>query len=124
VRGETLVRGLSGAERRALAAIRALWEDVRWSLLRRSYDVVVLWDVVMFMDLRRVHGGSPLAAAIKELDALVEAAGKYLLFSIHPCRRSVLDGRESRAALRYLDEHPRLRPVGKRYLNRIYAKAA
>ncbi|RLE87250.1 MAG: hypothetical protein DRJ67_05245 [Thermoprotei archaeon] len=105
-----------------LRVVPAAWEDVRDSLVSESFDVVIAWDVAMFMDLRGVHGGPPLAALLRELEEWIGMTGKCLLFSLHPVKYSVLHRADFRCILRFLDSHPRLRLVAKSYLNRVYAK--
>jgi len=105
----------------AVEVVCAPWEAVREKYLRDKYDMVVWWDSAMFMDLSVVHGGTPVEALLRELDAVVDRARRWLLFSFHDVERCVVCRRDFDAVYAYLDS--RLRLVAKRGWNRVYAKA-
>ncbi len=99
------------------------WESVRSTYLKRKFDVVIFWDVAMFMDLRNIHGtSSPVEAIIRELDLLVDSTDKYFLFSLHPVKSAVIPSKDFKKIYDYLDNHAKLRLVAKKYLNRFYEK--
>ena len=90
-----------------LKVVCAAWEDVEEELSGKRFDVVVFWDVLMFMTR------PPFAV----LDEVIPLAKRYFLFSLHPVKGH-LTMRDLRAILRSLDR--RMRVVAKSYLNRIY----
>jgi len=103
-----------------LEVVCGLWEKVRSKFMWLKFDMVVLWDVAMYMDLRPVYGVSdPVEAIIKELDVWINMAQKFLLFSLHPVN-GVIPQSRFRDILQYLDAHPRLKLIDKSYLNRVY----
>ena len=104
---------------RPLRTVAARWEDVRWRLIQRRFDVLIVWDVAMFMDLSEVHGLNPLDSLLREIDVWCEMTEGYLLFSLHPCKNAVIPSQLFPKIFERLDS--RMRLVGKRYLNRIYA---
>ena len=66
------------------------WEEVRDIYLRGTYDMVIFWDVAMFVDLRPVYGvEDPAEALIRELGRLTSASRRWFLFSLHPVKRCV-----------------------------------
>lgn len=89
-----------------LKVVCAAWEDVEEELSGKRFDVVVFWDVLMFM------ARPPFAV----LDRVIPLARRYFLFSLHPVKGTSM--RDLRAILRSLDR--RLKVVAKSYLNRIY----
>jgi len=118
---ERLRRNINTSNYDNLYIIQALWEDVRDSFLRRKYDIVILWDVLMFMDLTKVyHNDTILNSALKELDVLINITNKYFLFSLHPVKRCTIHYTEFKKIFEYLDNHEKLELLGKRYLNRVY----
>jgi len=103
-----------------LEVVCDLWENVRSKFMHSKFDTVIVWDVAMYMDLRRVHNvDDPVRAVIMELDVWINMAGKFFLFSLHPVS-GVIPTQRFREILQYTDTHPRLKLVAKSYLNRIY----
>jgi len=103
-----------------LELVCSLWEDVRERFTHRRFDVVIVWDVAMYMDLRPVYGVSdPVEAIIKELDVWINMANRFFLFSLHPVN-GVIQRSRFRDILQYLDAHSRLKLIDKSYLNRVY----
>ena len=102
-----------------LTIVHATWEDVREKYLDKKFDIVVFWDVLMFMDLS-FHGNNTVENAKKELDKIVNIADKYFLFSLHPVKRCILGKQHFKEILGYLDKHPKLKLIAKKYLNRLY----
>jgi len=108
-----------------LQVICSTWEEVRGKFAGSKFDLVILWDVAMFMDLRSIHGTpDPAEALIKELDAIVSLARRLFLFSLHPTRNCIVCRDRFKEVLAHLDNHRQLKLVGKRYLNRIYVLTA
>jgi len=104
-----------------LEVVCRLWEDVREMFIGKQFDVVIAWDVAMYMDLRGVHYvDDPVEAIIKELDIWINMASKFFLFSLHPVR-GVVDSKRFSEILTHLDMHPKLKLVDKSYMNRVYA---
>jgi len=103
-----------------LEVVCDLWENVRSKFVHRKFDMVIIWDVAMYMDLRPVYGVSdPVEAIIKEIDVWVNMAQKFFLFSLHPVN-GVIPQSRFRDILSHLDDRPRLELVDKSYLNRLY----
>ncbi len=99
------------------------WENVRSTYLRRRFDVVIFWDVAMFMDLRHIHNTSDqIKALIEELDLIIDSVNKYLLFSLHPVKNTVIPSKDFKKIYEHLDNHVKLRLIDKKYLNRFYEK--
>jgi len=114
---QTIVVRLSNDPR--LHVVCRKWEEVRSQFLNAKFDVVILWNVLMFMDLRVVHGiDDPVEAAVKELDTITRIAGKYFLFSLYPAKNSVIPHLAFRRIFDFLDR--RLVVVAKNGLHRIY----
>jgi len=95
------------------------WEEARNQFLNARFDVVILWNVLMFMDLRFLHNvNDPAEAAVRELDVMTRIAGKYFLFSLYPAKNSVIPPSAFRQILNYLDH--KLKIVAKSGLHRVY----
>ena len=106
-----------------LRVIPRAWEECREEVLVeygwRSFDVLVLWDVVMFMDLRSVHRCRDVVEAVKlEVPTWVELARKYILFSLHPVKSALVPRERFREI--YAEFEKYCTALAKRYLNRIY----
>jgi len=108
----------------AVEVVCAPWEEARGKYLRYEYDVVIWWDSAMFIDLTEVHGvDTAVEALIRELEAVIDRARKWLLFSLHDVKQCVLCRKDFDTVYNYLDFHPRLKLAAKRGWNRVYAKA-
>lgn len=100
---------------RALRVYNDYWENVKYRLLDKRFDVVIFWDVLMFMR------GDP----IRTTEEIMTMARRYFLFSLYPAKNSVLGAFNRdvyRRILHYFDTHPELRIVDKRHWNRFYEK--
>jgi len=107
-----------------LTVIRSLWECLRSTLSKRRFDVVILWDVLMFMDLRGIYGvDDHLKASMVLLSEMIGMTDKYFLFSLHPVKSGFISRRDFKRILHFLDTHPNLRLMDKKYLNRLYITA-
>lgn len=84
------------------------WEEAKSELSERRYDVVIFWDVLMFM-------ARPPFVVLNEV---VPPTKKYFLFSLHPVRSGYLTKKDFRKILKTLDKE--MKVVAKSYLNRIY----
>jgi len=105
-----------------LQVICDTWESVRDKLAGSRFDVVILWDVAMFMDLRPIYGTSdPVEALIRELDIIINMVERLFLFSLHPVKNCIICQNSFNEILSYLDNHAKLKLIGKKYLNRVYA---
>jgi len=103
-----------------LEVVCDLWENVRGRFMYEKFDIVIAWDVGMYMDLRSVHRtDDPVEAVLREIDIWVNMASRYFLFSLHPVS-GVIPKKRLGDILRYTDTHPRLKLIAKSYLNRIY----
>jgi len=97
------------------------WEEVRGAYLRGAYDMVIFWDVAMFVDLRDVYGvEDPAEAIIHELDRMVSATKRWFLFSLHDVQHCVVCRLDFLHILAYLDSRLRIR--AKNRWNRVYAR--
>jgi len=95
------------------------WEDVRDVYLRDVHDMVILWDVAMFIDLREVYGvEDPAEALICELDRIISATKRWFLFSLHHVRHCVICIADFQRVLSYLDSKLKVRAVNR--WNRVY----
>lgn len=108
---EPFCRRLSSLRDPRLKVICARWEDVR-AILRRRFDMVIFWDVLMFLSLE----------PYQVLEELIEMTGKYFLFSLHPTKNGILPQSKFREILAWIDSHPKLKLIAKTYLNRVYRK--
>ena len=93
-----------------LRVVCARWEDAREEYVNREFDMVILWDVLMFMP----------ADPYEVLKDMVRMAGKFFLFSLHPVKSGALPTGRFREVLSWLDSRPELKVVGARYLGRVY----
>lgn len=105
--------------------VEGRWEDVRDRFIGREYDVVVLWDVVMYMDLRPIHpdAKTPLDAVLKEIPVWIDMTKRYFLFSLHPVKYTLIPVRDFARIYRRIEEGTRRKSVrlhAKTYLNRFY----
>ena len=74
-----------------LQVIRSYWEFIRDKIITKTFDVVILWDVLMFVDLTSVHDKEDyLQSILKETKHFVDMANKYILLSFHPVKRGLL----------------------------------
>ena len=97
------------------------WEEVRGVYLRGAYDMVIFWDVAMFLDLRGSHGvEDPVEALTRELDAMISVTKRWFLFSLHPVKRCVVCRPDFLRVMGYLDDKLRVR--AKYMWNRVYAR--
>jgi len=120
---EPSCRKLRGIGDPRLQVICSTWEEVRGKLVGSKFDLVIMWDVAMFMDLRSVHHvQDPVEALLRELDIIINVSEQLFLFSLHPVERCVICRDRFNEILAYLDSHRRLKLIGKRYLNRVYGK--
>lgn len=103
-----------------LVIVADLWENVRDVFLRKRFDIVVFWDVLMFMDLSFISE-NPVEAAKTELNNIINITRKYFLFSLHPVKKTILPRENYREILNHLDNHSKLKLVAKKYLNRLYS---
>jgi len=95
-----------------LKVVCSRWEDARTHYAGRKYDMVILWDVLMFLMMDPYR-------ALRELIGMTK---KYFLFSLHPTNNGILHQKYFKEILRWLDSHPELELIAKNYLNRIYRK--
>jgi len=107
-----LVRKLSSIGDDRLIIIEDVWENVRHKFIGMEFDVVVFWDVLMFMDLD----------PYKVLEETLGLSRKFYLFSLHPTKQGILRRDRFGEILSYLDNHPRLELIAKKRLNRLYKK--
>ena len=104
-----------------LTIIHDTWENVRDEFINRKFDVVILWDVMMFMDLRHVHQvNDPTKAVLLEIPYIVKMAKKYILFSLHPVKTGLISKDKFPLLFSKFEKYCRL--LDKKYLNRIYVK--
>ncbi len=75
-----------------LRVVQGLWETVRHLFIGKKFDLLVLWDVLMFMDLTPVHGGTYLSAVLKEVEIFSRMAD-HILLSFHPVN-GIIDKRD------------------------------
>ena len=101
------------------------WQEVRSELLQEDWDIIIAWDVFMYMDLRRVHSTDSFReAVVREIAELIRRC-KVLLLSFWTDRRGLPgvngytpDGRRSyRMFTEIVQDALKLAPEGK-----IYAK--
>jgi len=95
-----------------LKVVCSRWEDARALFTGRKFDMVILWDVLMFLEIE----------PYQVLRELIGMARKYFLFSLHPVRNGILQQRQFKEILEWLDNHPELELIAKKYLNRVYRK--
>ena len=95
-----------------LEVVCARWEEARDALEGRRYDMVILWDVLMFLE------GDPY----ETLEDLIHRTRRYFLFSLYPVRTGILPPGMYRRILEWLDSHRNLRLVARSGYNRIYEK--
>lgn len=95
-----------------LRVICTRWEDARAELRGRGFDMVILWDVLMFIPLD----------PFEVLSELIEMTREFFLFSLHPVENVPLPKERFKEVLAWLDSHPKLELIGKKYLNRVYRK--
>lgn len=88
------------------------------SLEEAYYDVVILWDVAMFMDLTPEYGGSCLYSLTQEIDNWVLMAKHYIMFSLHPVKIGVIGSRGFSHLHKAFEEYCQV--VDKKYHNRLY----
>ena len=69
-----------------LTVVVDLWENVRDYFVTRKFDVLVLWDVLMFVDLTKVHGGDYLHAVLREVEYFAKMTRRHILLSLHPVK--------------------------------------
>jgi hypothetical protein len=69
-----------------LSVIVDLWENVRDRFVEQRFDVLVLWDVLMFVDLTKVHGGDYLHAVLREVEYFAKMTRRHILLSLHPVK--------------------------------------
>jgi len=84
------VEVLAKIEDPRLTIIPDYWEFVRDSFIDEKFDVLVLWNVLMFVDLTGVHGGDYKHAILKETKYFVNMTKKYILLSFHPVKSGLL----------------------------------
>ncbi len=94
-----------------LEVICARLEDVRTRFRNAEFDMVIFWDVLMFIN----------ANPYEILEEVISIARKWFLFSLHPVKNSTIPHAEFRKILAFLDAHPRLCLIAKANLNRVYA---
>ena len=86
--------------------INDYWENVENELLKRRYDVVILWNVIMFLD----------EDPYQLLERIIDSTKKYILFSIYSVNEEYMPRLNKKILLEivnYMDNHPRLRIVAK-----------
>ena len=93
-----------------LRVVCARWEDVREEYVNREFDMVILWNVLMFMP----------TDPYEVLKDMIHMARKFFLFSLYPVKSGTLPAEKFREVLLWLDTHPELEVVSKKYFNRVY----
>ena len=119
-----LVDTLSGW--RALEVIGSTWEEVRNEFISKEFDVVIVWDVAMFMDLREIHNTSSCTEAVlAEIPYWINMTKQFFLFSLHPVKPeySLVPREDFKKLYKKIEEGTNQKQVvliDKSYLNRLY----
>ena len=99
--------------------IQGLWECVREKLIHKKFDVLIIWNVAMFMDLRRIHNTeSYLEAILREIPVWVSMTRKYILFSLYPVKNGLIDKKDFKVIFREFEKYCEV--VGRYRYNRIF----
>ena len=93
-----------------LVTICTTWEEAKNLVRNDNFDMVIFWDVLMFMK------GNPC----KIVNEIIAHAKQFFLFSLHPVKTGYLPRYMYKPVIKCLDNHPSLIPIAKKYYNRIY----
>jgi len=85
------VKILEKIDDRRLKIVPGLWEQVRDDFINKQFDVLILWDVLMFMDLSVVYGEDYLNSILKEVDVFSRMS-PCIFLSFHPVKERLLSG--------------------------------
>ena len=110
---------------RDVEIVKKPWQEVRNFYMNEEFDVVILWDVLMFMDLRYVHGTDDfLDAVIKEVPIFSKMCRRFLLLSFHPIKKGIPELSNKEAFNKILREFVKngFEVLDRRFLNYILVK--
>ena len=86
----TLVNNLRNVRETKIEIVPKPWQEVRNVYLSKEFDVVILWNVIMFLDLRPFHNTSSfLDAILKEFKHLSKTCRKYMLIAFEKIKNGI-----------------------------------